>query len=252
MKNKLFRSFKRNIDEGFCCFLFIFYVLLTLNPRFQVQFESLPDLSKVWRPHSSAPRQSGCAPQFPQSFDELEETIRSPGEAATAALWYGAPHQNFPRNQLQYVRQIGTGRFGHILEGRAVGLFSDHTSSLDTTASATPSPRSATSSTPRGDAVPVTVVVKILKEDASQQEQTAFLQELKPYRLLQHRNLLRVLAVCLEASPLLVLLQHCPKGTLKRWLQLEGPTLSQRQLLTAITDVAAGLAHMHAHGMLHT
>ena len=43
-----------------------------------------------------------------------------------------------------------------------------------------------------------------------------------------------------------------PQGSLKRWLQQEGARLNQRRLLSAATDVAAGLRFMHKHQMLHT
>ncbi|KAF2360766.1 Serine-threonine/tyrosine-protein kinase catalytic domain [Trinorchestia longiramus] len=203
----------------------------------QIQFESLPDLSHVWKP-SHFP--STATVRFPQTFEE-----ESPEDTAAAVHWFGSPHQNFPRSQLQYVRQIGTGRYGLVLEGRALGVFSDHTSTPESCASSPRTPPSPPSQV-------VSVVVKTLREEANQQQQAAFLQEMAPYRVLDHRNVLRVLAVCLESPPLLVLLQYCNKGTLKRHLQQEGATLTQRQLLTIITDVAAGLAHMHEHNFCHT
>lgn len=83
-----------------------------------------------------------------------------------------------------------------VLEGRAIGVDTDHTSTVIT----------------KGDsskAMPV--VVKALREDASMQEQALFLQELIPYRDLNHENILKIVAYCIETQPLLVLLQYFPK-----------------------------------------
>lgn len=86
-----------------------------------------------------------------------------------------------------------------VLEGRASGVFSDHTKGE--------SPVSTTVGS--GGLTPV--AVKVLREDASPSEQQYFLQELRPYRDLSHPNVLRVLAHCLEAEPFLILLQLCPR-----------------------------------------
>lgn len=67
-----------------------------------------------------------------------------------------APHCNFPRSQLQYQQAVGSGWFGHVVEGEAVGII--------------PSQKQTK------------VVVKILREDATPSDQMFFLQEVKPFR----------------------------------------------------------------------
>jgi hypothetical protein len=54
------------------------------------------------------------------------------------------------------------------------------------------------------------VVVKILHEDATTIDQMYFLHEVKPYRELDHPNILKLLGRCLETDPFLVLLEACP------------------------------------------
>jgi hypothetical protein len=54
------------------------------------------------------------------------------------------------------------------------------------------------------------VVVKILHEDATTTDQMYFLHEVKPYRELDHPNILKLLGRCLETDPFLVLLEACP------------------------------------------
>jgi hypothetical protein len=55
------------------------------------------------------------------------------------------------------------------------------------------------------------VVVRILHEDAAATDQTLFLQEVAHLRSVSHDNVLRVLGVCLEAQPLLIIMQLCPQ-----------------------------------------
>lgn len=53
------------------------------------------------------------------------------------------------------------------------------------------------------------VIVKILREDATQTEQKFFLNEVKPYRDLNHQNVLKLVGRCLETNPYLILLEAC-------------------------------------------
>ncbi|XP_045132607.1 uncharacterized protein LOC123516909 isoform X2 [Portunus trituberculatus] len=203
----------------------------------QINFEPLPDIR---------PRPSALGHARPASDRTLPPFFpgRSPSSPAAAPPtptdeWFAEPHQSFPRNQLQYVRELGQGWFGQVLEGRAAGVFSDHTKGE--------SPVSTTVGS--GGLTPV--AVKVLREDASPSEQQYFLQELRPYRDLSHPNVLRVLAHCLEAEPFLILLQLCPRGDLKAVLRSDR-SLSEVALLRMTLDVASGLTHMHAHHFIHT
>ncbi|XP_063870043.1 uncharacterized protein LOC135105620 isoform X3 [Scylla paramamosain] len=203
----------------------------------QINFEPLPDIR---------PRPSALGHARPASDRTLPPFFpgRSPSSPAAAPPtptdeWFAEPHQSFPRNQLQYVRELGQGWFGQVLEGRAAGVFSDHTKG-----------ESPVSTTVGGGGL-TPVAVKVLREDASPSEQQYFLQELRPYRDLSHPNVLQVLAHCLEAEPFLILLQLCPRGDLKAVLKSDR-SLSEVTLLRMTLDVASGLTHMHTHHFIHT
>nr|CAD7262954.1 unnamed protein product [Timema shepardi] len=140
------------------------------------------------------------------------------------------PHANFPRHQMKYLRELGRGWFGRVVEGEAQGLV----------------PGEQTSK----------VVVKILHEDATPTDQMYFLHEMKPYRDLQHPNLLRLLGHCLETDPFLVLLESCPGGDLKSFLSTNAATsdaLNQQGVtLQMACNISAGLQHMLDRGFVHT
>ncbi|XP_042217271.1 uncharacterized protein LOC121862920 isoform X3 [Homarus americanus] len=204
----------------------------------QINFEPLPDIRL--RPGTHDRDQRITDKTLPASFPGQGAT--TPGGLPTDE-WFAEPHQNFPRNQLQYVKEIGKGWFGQVLEGRATGIFSDHTKGdSPTTSSLTPN------TSPRGQ---TPVAVKVLREDATPTEQMYFLQELRPYRDLSHPNVLKVLAHCLETEPFLILMQLCPKGDLKDVVKHD-KGLTESTILRMIVDVSAGLMHMHSHAFIHT
>ncbi|XP_051905576.1 serine/threonine-protein kinase LMTK1 isoform X1 [Hippocampus zosterae] len=130
------------------------------------------------------------------------------------------------RHSLLYLKEIGHGWFGKVLLGEVnVGL--------NTTQ----------------------VVVKELKASASVQDQMQFLEEVQPYRKLQHPALLQCLAQCSEVTPYLVVMEFCPLGDLKSYLcscrlsdsDKPDPLILQRMAC----DVASGLLHLHKNNFIH-
>ncbi|XP_050721818.1 uncharacterized protein LOC127001361 isoform X2 [Eriocheir sinensis] len=222
----------------------------------QINFEPLPDI----RPRPSAlghhprpPADRTLPPFFPARPPAHAASSPTAAAATPADEWFAEPHQNFPRNQLQYVRELGRGWFGQVLEGQAAGVYSDHTKGESPvgTAQGWDSTNGSTGRKVSSSTSLTPVAVKVLREDATPQEQHYFLQELRPFRHLSHPNVLKVLAYCLEAEPFLILLQLCPKGDLKAVLRGDG-SLSEVSLLRMTLDVAAGLTHMHTHSFIHT
>uniref|UniRef100_A0A3Q2Z5A0 non-specific serine/threonine protein kinase n=1 Tax=Hippocampus comes TaxID=109280 RepID=A0A3Q2Z5A0_HIPCM len=131
------------------------------------------------------------------------------------------------RHSLLYLKEIGHGWFGKVLLGEVnVGLSTTQ------------------------------VVVKELKASASVQDQMQFLEEVQPYRKLQHPALLQCLAQCSEVTPYLVVMEFCPLGDLKSYLcscrlsdsDKPDPLILQRMAC----DVASGLLHLHKNNFIHS
>ncbi|XP_012261877.2 uncharacterized protein LOC105689443 isoform X2 [Athalia rosae] len=144
---------------------------------------------------------------------------------------------HIPRERLKYLREIGHGWFGKVVEGRA---------DLETTEGV-------------GNVVQNKgVIVRILTEEATNQEKSWFLREVMPYLKLRHRNILLLLGTCLETDPYLLLFESCPLGDLKGFLKSNSDTETREALLRGhvpkrmAIEVAAGLEHMHVHGFAHT
>lgn len=102
------------------------------------------------------------------------------------------PHNNFPRSNIEYVKVIGKGWFGQVIEAEA------------------------------RDIVPfarkIRVMVKLLREDANGIEQMRFLDESRMYRDANHGNILKLMGHSIEKLPFLLIMEHCPQGDLKSFL----------------------------------
>ncbi|KAE8575885.1 hypothetical protein XENTR_v10003979 [Xenopus tropicalis] len=131
------------------------------------------------------------------------------------------------RQSLLYLKEIGHGWFGKVLLGEV---------------------NSGLSSTQ--------VVVKELKVSASVQEQMLFLEETQPYRVLQHANLLQCLSQCAEITPYLLVMEFCPLGDLKDYLQScaasESTAPDPLTLQRMGCEVCCGLLHLHKHNYTHS
>ncbi|KAK3913164.1 Serine/threonine-protein kinase LMTK2 [Frankliniella fusca] len=184
-----------------------------------VQFEPLPDI------HVVAAAAAAAARRKPAAFGN---TLH---HGLSVHDWFAEGSvENFPRQQLQYLRELGRGWFGRVVEGKAKDIISGHATSK--------------------------VIVKILHEDATPTDQSYFLHEAKPYKSLKHPNVLRLIGRCLETHPFLLLLEDCSSGTLKTFLTENRKNAEkfgeQGILLEMASGVAAGLHHMVENGFVHT
>ncbi|GFS14254.1 serine/threonine-protein kinase LMTK1 [Elysia marginata] len=138
-------------------------------------------------------------------------------------------HRSFPREQIQYLNELESGWFGKVLDSEATQIVSGSEKSR--------------------------VMVKMLKDDASKQEQKQFLDEVLAFRCLQHANVLGLLGQCIETTPFLILLEFAPHGNLKTFLsqrRLEVEAMMKRHMFLGFAlDAAAGLACLHRHGYIH-
>ncbi|XP_057320266.1 dentin sialophosphoprotein-like isoform X2 [Microplitis mediator] len=145
--------------------------------------------------------------------------------------WF-SPGLHVPRERLKYLREIGRGWFGKVVEG---------TQDLD-----------PGGLLPKNDGV----VVRILTEEASTSERAWFLGEALPYLKLRHQSLLKLLGVCLETDPYLLLFESCSGGDLKTFLKSNShsnETLIKTNVpIKMAIDIAVALDHMHRHGFAHT
>ncbi|XP_035464236.2 muscle, skeletal receptor tyrosine-protein kinase [Scophthalmus maximus] len=157
----------------------------------------------------------------------------------------------YPRNNIQYVRDIGEGAFGRVFQARAPGLL---------------------------PVEPFTMVaVKMLKEEASADMQNDFQREAALMAQFDHPNIVRLLGVCAVGKPMCLMFEYMAHGDLNEFLRrrsqaqsvhtlscgsLSAPSsasseadgaapLSRAELLSVSKQIAAGMAYLSERKFVH-
>ncbi|CAM1324731.1 CENPA (predicted) [Pycnogonum litorale] len=185
-----------------------------------IKFEPLPEIKMYNRHEISSVSSTNL---LPAAYGNVI------GRGVSVGDWFDAPHTNFPRSQLKYLKEVGYGWFGEVVEGQAYGI------------------------------IPTTkdckVIVKILREDSTPSDHIFFLSEVKCFRDLSHPNLLTLLGQCLESDPYLLLFEHCYHNDLKSYLIKNRSDKMElfdgNGLLNWSCQIADGLQHMHQNGFVH-
>ncbi|ESO00981.1 hypothetical protein HELRODRAFT_82586, partial [Helobdella robusta] len=137
----------------------------------------------------------------------------------------------FTRSQLQYIKELGTSRFGKVIVLQGEG----------------------------SDIQPgkkkLKVVVMMCHDDMSLKDKFIFLHEASAFKLLDSRNVLKLYCQCVESSPYLTILESCSLGDLKSYMR--GQKLNIEKMLDGdvilgmICDVVAGLQAIHNINFVH-
>ena len=135
------------------------------------------------------------------------------------------------RESLTMVREMGRGEFGVVMEASAVNL---------------------------QKAIKVqTVAVKMLKHGASESTAAGFVREAVRLRPLNHVNVVRLLGVCFQSSPPLIVLEFMQHGDLKTYLreartnEHKHSVLGQAHFLKLAMDCTAGFRYLQEQQYVH-
>ncbi|XP_038064171.1 serine/threonine-protein kinase LMTK2-like isoform X2 [Patiria miniata] len=146
-----------------------------------------------------------------------------PGQTLQSIKLIDSPRFQFPRGQISYVDEMGNGWFGKVLQGEAQRMH--------------PGLRKSR------------VVIKQLRDTATPEEQLLFLQEVQPYREVNHPNVLLLLGQCIDSMPLLLILEYAPFGDLKSYLRKHRDDVQQMAQqdiqLKMAADIVSGLMWLH-------
>ncbi|XP_025064764.1 muscle, skeletal receptor tyrosine-protein kinase isoform X3 [Alligator sinensis] len=152
----------------------------------------------------------------------------------------------YPRNNIEYVRDIGEGAFGRVFQARAPGLLPYEPFTM--------------------------VAVKMLKEEASADMQADFQREAALMAEFDNPNIVKLLGVCAVGKPMCLLFEYMAYGDLNEYLRDRSPrnlcSLTPGNLDTRVrlsnplalccTDqlciakqVAAGMAYLSERKFVH-
>ncbi|XP_072514899.1 muscle, skeletal receptor tyrosine-protein kinase isoform X1 [Salminus brasiliensis] len=154
----------------------------------------------------------------------------------------------YPRNNIEYVRDIGEGAFGRVFQARAPGLLPHEPFTM--------------------------VAVKMLKEEASADMQNDFQREAALMAEFDHPNIVRLLGVCAVGKPMCLMFEYMAHGDLNEYLRRHSPAqhrslsqgsltgqsfasesesspLSCLEMLSVSKQVAAGMAYLSERKFVH-
>nr|XP_027798788.1 muscle, skeletal receptor tyrosine-protein kinase isoform X1 [Marmota flaviventris] len=154
----------------------------------------------------------------------------------------------YPRNNIEYVRDIGEGAFGRVFQARAPGLLPYEPFTM--------------------------VAVKMLKEEASADMQADFQREAALMAEFDNPNIVKLLGVCAIGKPMCLLFEYMAYGDLNEFLRSMSPhtvcslshsdlstraqvsspgppPLSCAEQLCIARQVAAGMAYLSERKFVH-
>ncbi|KAG3287706.1 muscle associated receptor tyrosine kinase, transcript variant X1 [Ictidomys tridecemlineatus] len=154
----------------------------------------------------------------------------------------------YPRNNIEYVRDIGEGAFGRVFQARAPGLLPYEPFTM--------------------------VAVKMLKEEASADMQADFQREAALMAEFDNPNIVKLLGVCAIGKPMCLLFEYMAYGDLNEFLRSMSPhtvcslshsdlstraqvsspgppPLSCTEQLCIARQVAAGMAYLSERKFVH-
>ena len=157
----------------------------------------------------------------------------------------------FPREQLDFKEKIGFGQFAEvwIAEASVLDIMYDtvgHYNSLGPTSTGK-------------------VAVKKLRDSVDKKVESEFMKEVYVMSKLTHENVVRLLGVCNDISPLLMVLEYMENGDLNQFLkgcipcdmenfrvsQMKQDIFSNDALIHMASQIAAGLKYLHSEGFIH-
>ncbi|XP_065206670.1 atrial natriuretic peptide receptor 1 isoform X2 [Planococcus citri] len=92
-------------------------------------------------------------------------------------------------------------------------------------------------------------IKKILKKKVDINKK--LLLEVKQVRDVSHENTVRFIGACIECPTVLILMEYCPKGSLKDVLENEELKLDWNFRMSLIHDIVKGMAYLHSCEIVH-
>uniref|UniRef100_A0A8C5RDZ6 Fibroblast growth factor receptor n=1 Tax=Laticauda laticaudata TaxID=8630 RepID=A0A8C5RDZ6_LATLA len=149
----------------------------------------------------------------------------------------------FPRDRLVLGKPLGEGCFGQVVRAEAYGIDTERPER------------------------PLTVAVKMLKDNATDKDLADLISEMEMMKLMdQHKNIINLLGVCTQDGPLYVIVEFAAKGNLREYLRARRPPtpdytfditkmpeeqLSFKDLVSCVYQVARGMEYLESKRCIH-
>ncbi|KAJ3612995.1 hypothetical protein NHX12_019252 [Muraenolepis orangiensis] len=153
------------------------------------------------------------------------------------------PKWEFSRTRLTLGKALGEGCFGQVVMAEAIGVDKDKPNK------------------------PLTVAVKMLKDDATDKDLSDLVSEMEMMKMIgKHKNIINLLGACTQDGPLYVLVEYASKGNLREYLRARRPPgmdysfdtckipdeqLTFKDLVSCAYQVARGMEYLASQKCIH-
>ncbi|XP_072850925.2 fibroblast growth factor receptor 3 isoform X2 [Pogona vitticeps] len=153
------------------------------------------------------------------------------------------PKWELARSRLTLGKPLGEGCFGQVVMAEAMGIDKEKPNK------------------------PVTVAVKMLKDDATDKDLSDLVSEMEMMKMIgKHKNIINLLGACTQDGPLYVLVEYASKGNLREYLRARRPPgmdysfdtcklpeeqLTFKDLVSCAYQVARGMEYLASQKCIH-
>nr|XP_049595980.1 fibroblast growth factor receptor 3 isoform X5 [Syngnathus scovelli] len=153
------------------------------------------------------------------------------------------PKWEFSRARLTLGKPLGEGCFGQVVMAEAIGIDKEKPNK------------------------PLTVAVKMLKDDATDKDLSDLVSEMEMMKMIgKHKNIINLLGACTQDGPLYVLVEYASKGNLREYLRARRPPgmdysfdtckipdeqLTFKDLVSCAYQVARGMEYLASQKCIH-
>ncbi|XP_060523708.1 tyrosine-protein kinase Fer isoform X2 [Cylas formicarius] len=95
------------------------------------------------------------------------------------------------------------------------------------------------------------VAVKTCRLTLPEEHKKKFLQEGRILKQYDHPNIVKLIGICVQKQPIMIVMELVPGGSLLNFLRKKGSGLAEGQLMKMCMDVAAGMRYLESKNCIH-
>ncbi|XP_011864420.1 PREDICTED: tyrosine-protein kinase Fps85D isoform X3 [Vollenhovia emeryi] len=95
------------------------------------------------------------------------------------------------------------------------------------------------------------VAVKTCKVTLPDEQKRKFLQEGRILKQYDHPNIVKLIGICVQKQPIMIVMELVPGGSLLTYLRKNASTITQREQLRMCKDAAAGMSYLESKYCIH-
>ena len=93
--------------------------------------------------------------------------------------------------------------------------------------------------------------MKTCRHTLPDEQKKKFLQEGRILKQYEHPNVVRLIGICVQKQPIMIVMELVPGGSLLNYLRQKNANFSHQLLFSMCVDVAAGMAYLESRNCIH-